>query len=134
MADDCTPDHAVNDNSETSINLARLTEGLDVDSHHDHGGGSTSTRSFESDVGLVEIETIYAIRINGQEFPDPLHVADDGSVHYHGLPQYSAPSALDLMRRVVQAMSGEDPPELLDGPTDPQHHPELTDIHRHEDM
>ena len=36
---------------------------------------------------------------------------DDGSVTYHGLPQYAIPSAVDLIRKVIDYE--EDTPEDL---------------------
>jgi hypothetical protein len=38
-------------------------------------------------------------------------VLDDGSVIYHGLPQYAVPSAVDLIRTVIDYE--EDTPEDL---------------------
>lgn len=94
----------------------QLSEGIDSDSgghEHDDPGQPASVRRFESDLGVVEIETRYTVRINGKLFPDPLHVAEDGSVHYHGLPQYSSPSAVQLMKQIVRRMRPGSTPQLL---------------------
>jgi hypothetical protein len=70
-----------------------LTEGIPP-AEHDH----SSVRRVEHAGHRLEIYPHYRILIDGQEFPDPIHVADDGTVHYHGIPQYSAPSAVDLVK------------------------------------
>lgn len=91
------------------INLGRdgydLTEGLATDT-----GAGGSVRRFAHNGRTVEIETHYRITIDGVEFPDHIHVADNGTVHYHGLPQYSTPSAIDLVRRIVDRLSDTPPP------------------------
>ncbi|MFN0090934.1 MAG: hypothetical protein ACKVWR_11810 [Acidimicrobiales bacterium] len=71
---------------------------------------SSSVRRFTHNGHTVEIETHYRIIIDGVEFPDHIHVADNGAVHYHGLPQYSTPSAVDLVRRIVERLSDTPPP------------------------
>ena len=40
-------------------------------------------------------------------------VADDGTVHYHGLPNYADGSAVDLLRRLIDAFPA-DYPDLTD--------------------
>lgn len=82
---------------------------------HDHG--TVSVRSAEHNGHTIQIETTYRILIDGDEFPDPIHVQDDGTVHYHGLPQYSTASAVDLLKVVVDKMSDDnDVPPLIGGP------------------
>ena len=85
-----------------------LTEGI-PSSEHDH----ESVRRFEHAGREVEIHTSYRIIIDGQEFPDPIHVANDGSVHYHGFPQYSTRSAVELVKMIVERLAeGEPPPPI----------------------
>lgn len=62
----------------------------------------------------VVIETHYRITIDGTEFKDHLTVDPNGSVHYHGLPQYSAPSAVDVMKAIVSRLSVGDRPAPLE--------------------
>lgn len=79
---------------------------------HDHQ--PVSVRSAEHNGHRIEIETTYRVRIDGQEFPDPIHVQDDGTVHYHGLPQYSSASAVDLLKVIVDNMADDaDVPPLI---------------------
>lgn len=82
---------------------------------HDHQ--PVSVRTAEHNGHTIQIETTYRILIDGEEFPDPIHVQDDGTVHYHGLPQYSSASAVDLLKVVVDKMADEtDVPPLIGGP------------------
>lgn len=106
-----------------------VTGGLAPTDHDDH---SVSVRSAEHNGHTIRIETTYRILIDDEVFPDPIHVQDDGSVHYHGLPQYSTASAVDLLKVVVDNMSDADLPPLIGGPLikgplpgpDGHHHPD----------
>jgi hypothetical protein len=49
------------------------------------------------------------ITIDGEEFAGPLEVLDNGAMHYHGLPQYAVPSAVELMKRVIDYFGTEPP-------------------------
>jgi hypothetical protein len=92
-----------------------LTEGIPP-AEHDH----SSVRRAEHAGHRLEIHTHYRILIDGQEFPDPIHVADDGTVHYHGIPQYSAPSAVDLVKVIAERLEEGEPPPLI-GESQAQH-------------
>lgn len=85
-----------------------VTEGIPP-AGHDH----VSVRRVEHAGHSLEIHTSYRIFIDGQEFPDPIHVSDDGTVHYHGLPQYSAPSAVDLLKVITDRLVEDEPPPLI---------------------
>lgn len=74
-----------------------------------------SVRTFHHAGHDVVIETSYRITIDGVVFPDHLQVGVDGRVHYHGLPQYSSPSAVDLMKVVVEHLSDDEAPPLIGG-------------------
>lgn len=101
-----------------------VTEGLAVDADAD-----SSVRRFIHDGHAIEIETHYRVTIDGVEFPDHIHVADNGTVHYHGLPQYSTPSAIDLVRRIVDRLSETPPPPAIGSSGEPIDH----DDHPHHD-
>jgi hypothetical protein len=92
-----------------------LTEGIPP-AEHDHA----SVRRVEHAGHRLEIHTHYRILIDGQEFPDQIHVANDGSVHYHGIPQYSAPSAVDLVKVIAERLEEGEPPPLI-GEPQPHH-------------
>ena len=88
---------------------------------HDHGepGESLSVRVAHAAGHEIRIETRYRIFIDDQPFPDPIHVTDDGSVHYHGLPQYALPSAVALLKLIVERMTEAEPPPPIGEPAGP---------------
>jgi hypothetical protein len=73
---------------------------------HDH----PSVRTAEHNGHTIEIRTTYDVRIDGEPMEAHLGVSNDGNVHYHGLPNYSEASAIDLMRRVIDAFPDDYPP------------------------
>ena len=94
-----------------------LTEGITPTAHD-----QMSVRRVEHAGHRMEVHTHYRIFIDGQEFPDPIHVADDGTVHYHGLPQYSAASAVDLVKVIAERLDEAEPPPLIGEPQPDQDH------------
>jgi hypothetical protein len=86
---------------------------------HTHGhdqpaethGHREGVRRFAHRGHEVEIVTRYEVRIDGEPWNQHVEVLDDGSVAYHGLPQYAIPSAVDLIRKVIDYE--EDTPEDL---------------------
>jgi len=83
------------------------TYGLPPASDHEHHGEHSEhgvTRTVRTAVHRgkkIRIETTYRVTIDGEPLDGMLEVLDNGLVHYHGLPQYALPSALDMVRRVV---------------------------------
>jgi hypothetical protein len=63
----------------------------------------------------IEIRTSYQVTIDGEALSAHLMVNDEGNVHYHGLPNYSAASAIELMERVIDSFPEDYPPQ---GPAD----------------
>lgn len=49
----------------------------------------------------IRIETTYRIMIDNQPLTVHTSVSNDGSVHCHSLPNYSFPSAIEMVRRLV---------------------------------
>jgi hypothetical protein len=101
-----------------------LTEGI-APTPHDH----MSVRRVDHAGHSLEIHTHYRILIDGQEFPDSIHVSDDGTVHYHGIPQYSARSAVDLVKVIAERLAEGEPPPLIGGT---QHHGQHNHNHHSE--
>lgn len=77
---------------------------------HAHGTGG-SVREFTHRGHGVRVVTRYAVTIDGEPWEQQIHVQNDGSVTYHGLPQYVVPSAVDLVRGVIDH-SYEAPEEI----------------------
>jgi hypothetical protein len=81
-------------------------EGAEVDeahaAQHDHGhDGGDDVRRFEYRGHAVEIATHYEVTIDGEPWKGHLAARPDGTVTYHGLPQYAVPSAVELIQAVV---------------------------------
>jgi hypothetical protein len=70
-----------------------------------------SVREFVYRGHRVRIATHYEVTIDGQPWRQTIHVQNDGNVMYHGLPQYVVPSAVDLIRGVIDH-SYEAPKEI----------------------
>lgn len=92
--------------------------GAEVEDDHpaDHGhghGADGSVRRFEYRGHEVEIATGYDVTIDGEPWTGQIAVRLDGTVTYHGLPQYAVPSAVDLVRGVIDT-SYEAPEEVLE--------------------
>jgi hypothetical protein len=58
----------------------------------------------------IAIRTTYEITIDGQPLEAHMAVSNDGRVHYHGLPNYSSSSGIDLMKEVIDAFPDDFPP------------------------
>lgn len=68
---------------------------------HGHGHDAPSVRAFEYRGHQVRIVTRYEVTIDGEPWNPPLQVHQDGSVTYHGLPQYVSPSAVEVVEAVI---------------------------------
>jgi hypothetical protein len=105
-----------------------MTDGLGVEGadrlEHDHGGHDSpsghgghdgaSVRVFDHRGHRVQIATSYEITVDGERWDQHIEVLDDGNVVYHGLPQYLVPSAVDMVRAVIDS-SYEAPEEIRAG-------------------
>jgi hypothetical protein len=91
-----------------------LPDGLAGYNEH-HGGGaggeSLTVRTAQHRGHEIRIETRYRVTIDGKELDGPFEVLDNGAVHYHGLPQYAVPSAIELVKRLVDYFGTEPPAE-----------------------
>jgi len=77
-------------------------DGLDMPSTNDHGShGMDSVRETIHRGKHILVKTHYDITIDGEAMSTDLSVSDDGSVHYHGLPNYAFASTMDLVRKVI---------------------------------
>ncbi len=87
---------------------------------HEHGDHFTTVRVATHLGKEIRVETTYCISIVGVPVTAHIGVADDGSVHSHGLPNYSFPSAIELAKRLVSEV--ELPPNELTTGTEGGHH------------
>lgn len=61
----------------------------------------------------IVVKTRYEITVDREPLGSQLGVSDDGSVHYHGLPNYAFASMMDLVRKVIDASGAELPEDKI---------------------
>ncbi len=71
---------------------------------HQHGADG-NVRKAEHLGHVIEIHTTYRVMIDGGHVDVPLHVDDDGVLHCHSIPNYQFPSAIDLVKVLVEVFS-----------------------------
>ncbi len=84
---------------------------------HDHGPIQTVRRDTYRGHEIV-VRTTYEIEVDGRPLRGHLGVHNDGSVHYHPLPNHSFDSALELVRQVIDSF----PENFGRGPRAPDGH------------
>lgn len=89
---------------ETAKNQIIAWAGLVSDHGHvpGHGSGHESVRTGEHNGHQFEIRTTYQILVDGQELAAHFGVSQDGTTHYHGLPNYQRSSAVDLVKDIIE--------------------------------
>jgi hypothetical protein len=82
-------------------------------SAHEHGmqhmGGAETVREDEYKGHKIVIRTRYQIEVDGHPVTGHLGVTNDGRVHYHAVPNLSFPSAVAMVRRLIDAFPDEFP-------------------------
>ena len=71
------------------------------------GHGISSLREADYKGHHITIKTSYDIKIDGKPFKGVLGVSNAGTVHYHGMPNLSFASALDLVKSVIDVFPDE---------------------------
>ncbi|MDH3650085.1 MAG: hypothetical protein OEQ53_10395 [Saprospiraceae bacterium] len=71
----------------------------------------TSVRSSEYMDRDIRVETTYKITIDGKPFGTHVGVLNDGRVYCHALPQYSFPSAIGMIKKIIRTYHDFDMPE-----------------------
>ncbi|MEM7094497.1 MAG: hypothetical protein AAF567_15955 [Actinomycetota bacterium] len=69
--------------------------------HGEHGAGHESVRRNEHNGHQIEIRTTYRVLVDGRELAGHFGVGQDGTTHYHGLPNYQRSSAVDLVKDII---------------------------------
>lgn len=90
-----------------------LAEGCSLPTEHEHPEAFTTVREATHRDKTIEIHTTYRILIDGEPLLAHTSVLDDGTVHCHGLPQYSFLSAMDMARKIIDASDVELPDDEL---------------------
>ena len=76
---------------------------------HVHDGPIKSVRTERHRGHEVKITATYDIRIDGRRLGGHLEVGNDGHVHYHGLPNYSWGSMVDMCKQLINSFPEEFP-------------------------
>jgi hypothetical protein len=112
----------------TNVLARRSEDAMAVGGH----AGHPSIRSAVHKGHRIEVHTTYRVLVDGQELDAHMGVNDDGNVHYHGLPNYSTASALDLVREVIDSFPEDYPPRgEAAGPADRPDDPGDDEDHEH---
>ena len=80
--------------------------------HGDEGGHGHSMASVRTAIHCgheIVIRTSYEITVNGKPLTSHLSVDDDGNVHTHALPEYAFTSAVDVVKKIIEAFPSEFP-------------------------
>lgn len=70
---------------------------------HQHGGGMESIRRMTYRGHDIVVRTTYDIQVDGSPLGGHLEVTNTGLVHHHAVPNYVFPSAIDLVRQLIDA-------------------------------
>ena len=91
--------------------FARYIAGLAQPQHHGHhADGSIETlREADYQDHHILIRTTYRIEVDGETVPVPLSLGNDGQLHCHSLPNYQFASAVDMVKRLIDAFPEDFP-------------------------
>lgn len=81
-----------------------VPDGYQMPARHGHQRSFKTIRKATYRRKNIRVETTYKITIDGEPLARHTMVLDDGTVHCHDFPNYSFPSALDMVRKVVDSM------------------------------
>jgi hypothetical protein len=70
---------------------------------HGHGIGIETVREDDYKGHHIVVRTRYEIAVDGRPVTGHLGVTNDGRVHYHAVPNLSFPSAIAMVRRLIDA-------------------------------
>ena len=103
-----------------------LPDGYTIpESSHKHKTSFKSVRKEDYRGHAIRIETTYKVIVDGEPLNSHTQVLDDGTVHCHDFPNYSFTSALDMVRKMIDAeVEFERPVDEISGhhSDDPQNH------------
>jgi hypothetical protein len=99
--------------------LARHASESFTAQHQDHHRHDTpSVREVGYKGRRIRIETTYRITVDGEPVTGHVMVSNDGSVHYHAIPNQQFESAVDMVKRVIDLT----PPDASAGEPHPDQH------------
>ena len=86
-----------------------------------HHEASTSTRETHYKGHHIVVRTQYHIEVDGRPLMGHMGVNDEGSVHYHPIPNMRFDSALDMVKKVIDVFPTEFAPDTGRGMADMRH-------------
>jgi hypothetical protein len=66
-----------------------------------HQHGEQSVREVTYGKHTIRITTTYDIEVDGQPVTGHLLVTNEGTLHYHAIPNQEFPSAVDMVKRMI---------------------------------
>lgn len=95
--------------------------------HEPHHHGNTTVREVTYRTHTIRVVTSYDIEVDGQPVTGHLLVTNEGSVHYHAIPNQEFASALDMVKRMIDLA----PDQFPDPSGDVTHHHAPEHHHAH---
>jgi hypothetical protein len=86
--------------------------GAEAGGHDDHSGHAHSTETVRCATHCgheIVIKTCYEITIDGKPLAAHLTVDNEGNLHSHALPEYAFSSAVDVVKKIIEAFPDEFP-------------------------
>jgi hypothetical protein len=90
--------------------------------HHSHHGPHESVRELTYKGHHIRIVTSYRIELDGRPITGHFLVNNAGQVHYHAIPNQEFPSAVDVIKRIVDLSKGLGQENEGSTPHRPSHH------------
>jgi hypothetical protein len=89
--------------------------------HEPHHHGNVTVREVAYGTHTIRVITSYDIEVDGQPVTGHLLVTNEGSLHYHAIPNQEFPSALDMVKRMID-LAPDQFPDPSGNPTGHQGH------------
>jgi hypothetical protein len=91
--------------------------------HESHHHGTSTVREISYRAHTIRVVTSYEIEVDGHPVTGHVLVTNEGTLHYHAIPNQEFPSALDMVKRMIDLA----PDQFAD--PEPSEHP--ADHHAH---
>jgi hypothetical protein len=96
--------------ADPAVILRRLAEQKHrFDQRHDHGGETETVREEDYKGHHIVVRTTYRVEVDGVPVEGHLGVTNDGQVHYHAVPNLGFTSAVDLVKKLIDAFPDDFP-------------------------
>jgi hypothetical protein len=99
---------------------------------HAHPGQHETVREAEYRGHRIVVRTTYAIEVDGRPIEGHLGVSNDGRVHYHPVPNLAFPSAIDMVKQLIDTFP-DDFASDTDGGGNHDHDHDHDQDHDHDD-